>query len=108
MSDALWLVAALLATVLGMGFLALAMDVHWAQVRGTVRTRGNVIATRSIGYFLLAASLACCLFADTATMAALVWMVLLAVAAIVIAFTLTWRPRLLRPLAFGAPTSEGK
>lgn len=99
MPDALWLAAAMLATVLGMGCLALAMEVHWVQVRDAARTPGSVIAMRWVGHGLLAASLACCLFADTVTMAVLVWMVLLAVSAIAIAFTLTWCPHLLRPLA---------
>ena len=35
MPDALLLVAALVCTVIGMGWLALAMDVHWKQVRAT-------------------------------------------------------------------------
>jgi hypothetical protein len=100
MPDAVWLATALLATLLGMGCLALAMDVHWRQVRDSARTRGSVITMRWIGYVLETASLVCCLLADTATMAVLVWMVLMAVAAIVIAFTLSRYPRLLRPLAY--------
>jgi hypothetical protein len=39
MPDAVWLATALLATLLGMGCLALAMDVHWRQVRDSARTR---------------------------------------------------------------------
>jgi FtsH-binding integral membrane protein len=83
-----------------MGCLALAMEVHWRQVCDSARTRGSAIATRWLGYALLTASLVCCLVADTATMAVLVWMVLLAVGALVVAFTLSWHPRLLGPLTF--------
>jgi len=108
MPDFLWLIAALLTTLLGMACLALAMDVHWRQVRDAERTRGSAIATCSVGYLLLTASLVCCLFADTATMAVLVWMVLLAISAIGITFTLSWYPRLLRPLAFSGRTRAGK
>lgn len=93
MLDAVWLSAALLAALLGMGCLALAMDVHWRRVRDSPRTRGSVIATRCLGYALLMSSLVCCLAADTATMAVLVWMVLLAVGAMVVAFALSWHPR---------------
>jgi hypothetical protein len=39
-----------------------------------------------------------CLLADTATMAVLVWMMLLAIAAASIAFVLSSQPRLLAPL----------
>src|SRR5262245_28544974 len=99
MLDALWLCIAILSALSGMGCLALAMEVHWRQVSDSARTRGSAIATRWIGYLLLTASLGCCLVADRPTMAVLVWMVLLAVAAIAIACTLSWRPRLLRPLA---------
>jgi UDP-N-acetylmuramyl pentapeptide phosphotransferase/UDP-N-acetylglucosamine-1-phosphate transferase len=102
MPDAFWLSAALLAALLGMACLALAMDVHWRQVRNAARTRRSAVATRCLGYGLLAASLAFCLVADTATMAVLVWMVLLAVGATAVAFTLSWRPSLLGPLAMGS------
>ena len=49
MPDALLLVAALVCTVIGMGWLALAMDVHWKQVRATGRSRRTVIVLRVLG-----------------------------------------------------------
>jgi len=86
MPDALLLAAALVCSVLGMGGLALAMDVHWQQVRaGRQRSRRTAVVLRVLGAAALVASLALCLWADTATMAVLVWMMLSAVAAVTIA-----------------------
>jgi len=96
MPDAFWLAAALLSAVLGMGWLALALDVHWRQVHATARrTPREARALRLLGSLGLTTSLACCLLADTATMAVLVWMMLLAVAAFGIALLLGCHPRLL-------------
>lgn len=103
MPDALLLAAALVCTVLGMGCLALAMDVHWKQVRAAApRSARAVTALRILGSMSLTASLVICLLADTATMAVLVWMMLLAVAAMTIALVLSRRPRLLKALTGSA------
>jgi len=105
MPDALLLTAALVSTVLGMGWLALAMDVHWKQVRAaSVRSQRTVNVLRTLGAVSLIGSLALCLLADTATMAVLVWMMLLAVGAITIALVLSRQPRLLWPL--GGPATD--
>ena len=102
MPDATWLCAAVLCAGLGMGWLALAMDVHWRQARGTRSlSRRGVVVLRSLGYGALLLSLTFCLLADTATMAVLVWMMLLAIGALSVAFVLSWRPRLLSLLTFG-------
>lgn len=99
MPDALWLALALGFTVIGMGWLALAMGVHWKQVReASPRSRRSVILLRALGSASLIVSLVFCLRADTATMAVLVWMMLLAVSAASIAFVLSSRPKLLAPL----------
>lgn len=97
MSDALLHFASLLAAVLGMGWLALAMDVHWQQVRASDAQPSRKFL-RALGHTALAGSLLLCLAADPATMAVLVWMMLLAVSAITIAFVLSVRPRLLAAL----------
>jgi hypothetical protein len=100
MPDEFWLFTALLSTIAGMGWLALAMDVHWKQVyEGASRSALATIVLRVLGYAALTTSLVFCLFADTATMAVLVWMMLLAFSAGVIAFVLSWRPAVLAPLA---------
>lgn len=90
--------AALLVT-LGFAWLALAMDSHWEQVHGQAgppRTQQKLL--RLLGSALLAASLALCLLADHATMAALVWLMLLAGGVVAVAFALAWRPSWLRVL----------
>ena len=89
-----------------MGWLALAMDVHWNQVRddppfAAQRHR----SPRMLGAASLVASLVLCLLADTATMAVLVWMMLLAVAAVTIALVLSRKPRMLAPLVAAIPQS---
>ncbi len=96
---ALWWLLAYAGCVAGLGWLALAMEVHWHQVRG-----GQPPAAprwlRALGVLALLLSLLACLRADHASMAALVWVMTLAAAALTVTFTLSWRPRLLLPLAF--------
>jgi len=109
MPDALLLIAALVCAVIGMGWLALAMDVHWNQVRAAGRSPRTAIVLRVLGWASLAASLVLCLMADTATMAVLVWMMLLAVAAASIAFVLSVQPGILAPLiAFNGDSPRGE
>ena len=98
MPDSLLLIAALACSTAGMGWLALAMDVHWNQVFVSHRARRPAVL-RVLGSAALVASLLLCLAADTATMAVLVWMMLLAISAAAIAFVLSTRPRILAPLA---------
>ena len=99
MPDTFWLTTALLSAELGMAWLALAMDVHWRQVSViSPRSPRTSIVLRALGSLALACSLVFCLLADTATMAVLVWMMLLAFAAVTIALVLSWRPRMLAPL----------
>jgi hypothetical protein len=101
MPDALLLLAALTSAAVGMSWLALAMDVHWKQVRPmSPRAAGSARLLRVLGAASLIASLVLCLLADTATMAVLVWMMLLAVSAAAVAFVLSSQPRLLAPLSF--------
>lgn len=96
---ALLLLAAFLATVAGMGWFALTLDAHWAQVRGNARQPASVVRRlRMLGSLGLAVSFGLCLKVDHASMATLVWVMMLAAAAVTIAFTLTWRPHWLRRL----------
>jgi hypothetical protein len=102
MPDAVMFAAALAASVLGMAWLALAMETHWEQVRGTAplpaRSARTVRALRLLGAAGLATSLALCLAVDHASMAALVWVMGLAASALAVAFALSWRPRWLAVL----------
>lgn len=96
MPDAFRVAAALICALLGMAWLALAMDVHWRQVHATdLRSPSERFALRLMGALGLSTALVFCLLADTATMAVLVWMMLLAVSAFGIAFLLSFRSRLL-------------
>jgi hypothetical protein len=100
MDKGLLLAAAMAASGLGMGWLALSMEVHWQQVRGSAPLgRNATIALRVLGASSLAASLLMCLRADHPTMAALVWVMTMTAGAGGVAFLLAWRPRLLWPLA---------
>lgn len=97
MSDALWLLSAAALGVVGMAWLALAMEVHWGQVMprpadGAATLRRTL---RALGAAALGLSLLACLRADRASMAVLVWLMLLAGAALTVALLLARCPRLL-------------
>jgi hypothetical protein len=99
---ALPLLAALVANLAGMAWLALSMDAHWEQVLGSAPSRNTLRRLRVLGALGLACGLALCLRVDHASMAVLVWIMTLTAAALVVAFTLTWRPRWLQALAWVA------
>ncbi|WP_353091060.1 DUF3325 domain-containing protein [Methylibium sp.] len=85
---------ALLCCTAGFAWLALSMESHWEQVRGAQPlARRTVIALRVLGSAALLGSLLLCLRVDHASMAALVWVMSLAGAALIVAFTFAWRPR---------------
>lgn len=96
---ALLLLMALLASVTGMGWLALSMPVHAQQVWAVPLSASVVRALKLAGAIALAVSLVLCLAVDHATMASLVWVMGLTAAAVGIAMTLAWRPHWLRVLA---------
>ena len=101
---ALWLLLAYAGCVAGFGWLALAMDAHWQQVRGGRPPAGAVRRLlRGLGVLALLLSLLACLRADHATMAALVWVMTLAAAALTVTFLLSWWPKLLQPLTLFVP-----
>jgi hypothetical protein len=90
------LLAALLACICGFAWLAFAMEPHWRQVRGDVPIkRGTVSVLRILGAAALFGALLLCLQVDHVSMASLVWVMALAAAALIITFTLAWRPRTL-------------
>ena len=99
MPEALLFIAAQLCCVIGLGWLALSMEPHWRQLRGSQLLRPAVVTSlRLLGSFALVASLVICVVADHPSMAALVWPMTLASSALLVAFTLTWRPHTLAPL----------
>lgn len=104
MPDAILLAAAVLCSTAGMAWLALAMKVHWQQVRSDAAiSEARTRMLRVLGILALAASLWLCLAADHGSIAALVWVMALAASALSVAFTLTWRPRALGLLVFWVP-----
>jgi hypothetical protein len=76
-----------------MAWLALAKKPHWAQVRGTELLNARAARTlQALGAIALLSSLMFCLRADHVSMAALVWVMAMAAAALIVAFTLAYRP----------------
>ena len=112
MPEALVQALALLCSLCGMGWLALAMDVHWTQVRGQVAAHApRPLRLRVLGALAIAASLGLSLAASHASIAVLVWIMSLVASTLLVAFALATRPRWLAWLAWpgktpGAP-SEG-
>lgn len=93
MSDAtLYSLLALLLAVLGFAWLALALPNHWRQVHGGLPlTAQRKIALRGCACVMLVLSLAFSLAGDAPAMAILLWVMLLAVATLIVALTLSWR-----------------
>jgi hypothetical protein len=96
---AVLLLAALLASVAGMGWLALSMSVHAQQVWGATLSANAAKRLRAAGALALFAALVLCLAVDHPTMASLVWVMGLTAAAVGVAMALAWRPRWLGVLA---------
>lgn len=95
MTATLLLLLAVGASYCGFACLALAMPDYWQQAGGDVSRQPPQRRLRLTGAALLAAMLALCLWRDGPGFGALLWGVLLTAGAIAVAFTLTWRPRLL-------------
>ena len=98
MVKGLLLFVAFACCICGMGWFALSLESHWRQLREDALTPILSRRLRVLGWLAIIGSLAICLAADHASMAALVWVMNLAASALIIAFTLAWRPPLLRPL----------
>ena len=80
------LALALLMTVAGLACLAASMTRHWRQLRGAAPlARPTALALRLGGGMALVMALALCLATDHASMAALVFIMLLAVGAVIVA-----------------------
>ncbi|MBB6092540.1 hypothetical protein HNQ60_001418 [Povalibacter uvarum] len=104
MRDPALLAVAAICCILSFSWLALAMDVHWQQVRETsIQTIGVKRMLRVLAVVALGVSLSLCLKVDHGSMASLVWVMLLALAALIVTFTLSWRPRVLAPLVAWIP-----
>ena len=98
MAEAFLLFIAAAACVCGMAWFALSLDAHWRQLRSGTPSQALVRQLRLLGWVCMALSLLLCLAVDHASMASLVWIMMVAASALIVAFTLSWRPRLLGPL----------
>ncbi len=98
MPEAFYLTAAALLSLVGMAWLALSMDVHWAQVKQIPLADSQPPRTvlKLLGYLALVASLVVCLIADRPSIAALVWIMLMVGAAVAVALLLANKPRMVK------------
>lgn len=97
MPDATYLALAVVSSLLGMCWLALSMDVHWAQTRQIAladsKPPRNVL--KALGCTALLFSLGLCLLADRPSIAVLVWVMLMAGSAVSVAWGLSRKPQAL-------------
>lgn len=99
-ASAAWLLlAAVSSAFAGMAWLALSMPVHAQQAWDRTPAPATLRVLRWIGAVAIAGSLLLCLRADHASMAVLVWVMASTGGALLVAFTLSSRPRWLRVLA---------
>lgn len=88
------------AAYLGFALLALTQARPWQRLGQAAPSTGiRRLALRTLGGLALLLSLVLCLARDGPSFGALLWATAISLAAAAVAFTLTWRPELLRPLA---------
>ena len=96
MMSTLLLVGAGLASYGGFVCFALAIPAHWAQASGqqgdTALRRRRL---RTVGIFMLSLAYVLCVSRDGPSFGSLLWVLSISAAAIAVALTLTWRPKLL-------------
>ena len=89
-----------LAAYLGFALLALGQARPWQRVAQTPPPTGlRLLALRMLGGLALTLSLGLALLRDGPSFGALLWATAITLAALAVAFTLTWRPNWLRPLS---------
>lgn len=104
-NNTVWLIIAIILMFLAMSWLALSLPNHWKQVRDGRPASGRL---RFVGWSALIMSALCCFKADHASMAVLVWFMLIAGAAIGVGMTLCMRPHILKWLSLGSFAEESK
>jgi len=100
MLDVIWLVLAAAASLLGFACLALSLPHHGRAVRGAALPAARARRLRACGYPLLVVSGAFSVLRDGASFGSVLAVMVLITSAWAVAFTLTWRPHWLRPLAW--------
>ncbi len=96
--SALMLFVAMCLALLGCGYLALSQAKHRKIVMMPAADRPITNVARSLGWVFIAASVLPCVMRDGFGFAALLWPLIVATAALVIALVLAYRPRILRIL----------
>jgi Protein of unknown function (DUF3325) len=97
MPDAVLLASLFAANYCGLGLLASSQAKNWSRVSGTRQQQlGAKWFVRAVGCGLLIGSLVVAILRQGASFGTILWCTSLSVAAIAVAFTLTWRPRWLR------------
>lgn len=96
MTEALWLIAAALAALAGMGWLALTLQTHRKQVLPPGLQQISTRRLKIVGWSFLLLSAVFSFQADHPSMAVLVWIMLQAFAAMMVAMMLSHRPAMLR------------
>ncbi|MBB1335607.1 DUF3325 domain-containing protein [Pseudoalteromonas sp. SR44-5] len=90
------LIASFVCAYVGFSCWAISQTQHWRTViGGPFPNQGTVRAQRFIGIFMVALSLILAVFNDGFSFGALVWVLILSLAATLVAFSLVWCPRLL-------------
>lgn len=90
---------AAVCVLISFAWLALSLNTHWRQVYGGSGPQPAIrVALRVLGWTALMTSGVLCFVANRPSMAILVWIMLLATAAPIVAFTLSWRAETLRLL----------
>ena len=107
-----WLLLVGIVTVAYLGFalLALSQARPWQRVsQARPPTDIRRLALRALGGLALVLSLVLCLVRDGPSFGALLWATAISIAAAAVAFTLTWRSSLLRPLVkMAAASGDGR
>lgn len=103
MREVLPMAAACLLALLGFALLALSQERHFTDVCPHFLPAPRSSKTqRALGFLAIASGLPLCVAAQGASFGSLLWAMLLTAAAMAVAFTLTWWPHWLRPLAAAA------
>ncbi|MCA6129232.1 DUF3325 domain-containing protein [Thalassolituus oleivorans] len=101
----LWLFPAIVLMLVAMSWLALSLPSHWKQVRSGKPASRRL---RLAGWNAIFLSALCCFKADHASMAVLVWLMLMAATAASVGITLSMRPHMLKWLSLGSFAEESK
>jgi hypothetical protein len=101
MAEVWWVCLSYASSYAGFALLALRQRPHYSAVTGE-KSRGPLPKpllrqNLAFGSTLLGASFVCCLLAQGPSFGSILWVLLLGAGAVSVLFTLTYRPRWLRP-----------